>query len=1427
MVPRRIFISYPWVDGGALASRLERDLHSIGHEVWRDNRMTGQLPVWREVEKAILDHDTLICIMTPSAVRPDSYCLREISFAREKKRRVILVLAKPCESRFITHDLYRVDFTEWESDNDYQRACERLFAVLKGGASTLPDTGTARPSKSSQIHPRLKSLDFEFDISKHIPDFTGRKWLFDELEEWISDEQSRVFFITGDPGTGKSAVMAWLACNDARMVLHHFCVAAVEDTVRPLTFVRSIAAQLADKWPLYRKQLATLNADEFDDPDPGTLFRSLLATPAKDLSLGGTLLILVDALDEAFLQPGRNIVRMLGESLGYLPDWMRLVVTSRKEPDILALFRQYRPHEIEAQREDNKRDVRDYLARKLKEQRLASALDAKEVDPTATALLIEEKGAGNFLYVVQALEEIKCGGIDPARPEAFPVSLEGFYLKFFQRVFPDQRDTQDGEPYTSYRPLLDVLCAAREPLTVDEIARFLGKKAFDVRRELARVAVFFPKRKDKYQAYHKSVTDWLTGKVTDYTKYLVDLEHGHQRIAYTCWLEYQNGISGLSPYSLAHLPSHLCEAERWDELETVLTDLRFISARVRAGIVHDLILDYRKALDNLPEGREEKQKTHWRQQRVHRYVSDLLAYSKGKISTLDVISSVNPLSDEAIENDSERIRSTSTRLDRIRVFFRFVYSEAHALARYGDWPCFVFQHAYNSADSGPVPASAEMILDPEKKHLLFLRNQGTRPLFNPHPALLRTLEGHTTTVNAVSATPDGSHAVSGSDDRTVRYWDLETGKCLRTLEGHAMPVTAVSVTPDGQRAVSGSEDRTLRFWDLRTGQCLCTLEGHTNRVNTVSVTPDGCHAISGSDDRTVRYWDLESGKCLRTLEGHAMPVTAVSATPDGQRAVSGSEDCTLRFWDLRTGQCVHTLEGHTMAVNAVSATPDGRHAVSGSNDGTLRFWDLESGKCLRTLEGYSMPVIAVSVTPDGCRAVSGSVDRTVRLWDLETGQCLRTLEGHTRWVHAVSVMPDGRRAISGSDDDMLRLWDLETGKCLRTREAHANDVTAVSVTPDGRNAVSGSEDHSLRFWDLRTGQCLCTLEGHTNRVNTVSVTPDGRNAVSGSEDRSLRFWDLRTGQCLCTLEGHTNRVNTVSVTPDGCHAISGSHDHTLRFWELETGKCLHKLEGHTDRVTAAEVMPDGRNAVSGSGDRTLRYWDLERGKCLRTREAHASDVTAVSVTPDGRKAVSGSEDRSLRYWDLRTGQCLRTLEGHTNRVNTVSVTPDGCHAISGSHDHTLRFWDLQTGQCLAVCRTDSDIHSLELGREGRIVCGTAGGEVIFLTARNLPPAGPAAVSAVRLWHYGPPEARGHWAEHFTTLCLWCGQRFPVPPGLVDLIHVITLAAKLSPDQSPCLELSREAWNEPKLLAECPKCGKLLKFNPFWVDNQDRWSGYIR
>ena len=160
------------------------------------------------------------------------------------------------------------------------------------------------------------------------------------------------------------------------------------------------------------------------------------------------------------------------------------------------------------------------------------------------------------------------------------------------------------------------------------------------------------------------------------------------------------------------------------------------------------------------------------------------------------------------------------------------------------------------------------------------------------------------------------------------------------LVGHTGSVNSVAWHADGKLALSGSHDRTVRVWEVESGKCERVLKAHTDSVNSVAWHANGKHALSGSDDRTVRVWEVESGKCERVLEGHTGSIMSVAWRGDGKLALSGSGDKTVRVWEVESGKCERVLVGHTGGINNVAWHADGKLARSGAFNGVWHSWDL-------------------------------------------------------------------------------------------------------------------------------------------------------------------------------------------------------------------------------------------------------------------------------------------------------------------------------------------------------------------------------------------------------------------------------------------------------------------------------------------------------
>jgi WD40 repeat protein/tRNA A-37 threonylcarbamoyl transferase component Bud32 len=289
-------------------------------------------------------------------------------------------------------------------------------------------------------------------------------------------------------------------------------------------------------------------------------------------------------------------------------------------------------------------------------------------------------------------------------------------------------------------------------------------------------------------------------------------------------------------------------------------------------------------------------------------------------------------------------------------------------------------------------------------------------------ALVNTFTGHSYWVDSVAFSPDGQILASGSDDKTIKLWNIPTGQLKTTLTGHSTPVNSVAFSPDGQTLASGSYDHTIKLWNIPTGELKTTFTGHSNVVDSVAFSPDGQTLASSSWDNTIKLWNIPTGELQMTLTGLSKSAHSVAFSPDGQTLASGNRDNTIKLWNVPTGELKTTLIGHSNSVWSVAFSPDGQTLASGSWDNTIKLWNIPISELERTLTGHSELVTSVAFSPDSQTLASSSGDHTIKLWNVSTGKLKTTLTDHSDYVNSVAFSPDGQTLASGSADYTIKLW---------------------------------------------------------------------------------------------------------------------------------------------------------------------------------------------------------------------------------------------------------------------------------------------------------------------------------------------------------------------------------------------------------------------
>jgi WD40 repeat protein/DNA-binding SARP family transcriptional activator len=276
-------------------------------------------------------------------------------------------------------------------------------------------------------------------------------------------------------------------------------------------------------------------------------------------------------------------------------------------------------------------------------------------------------------------------------------------------------------------------------------------------------------------------------------------------------------------------------------------------------------------------------------------------------------------------------------------------------------------------------------------------------------------------ISALAFSPDGKYMLTAGN-RDIVLWDTHTGQKLHEFIGHTDLINyGVAYSPDGKYILSGSWDKSIRLWDIQTGKEIYKLVD-AGGVNSVAFSPDGKYIATASIG-AARLWKSETGEKVSDFSGVDQRTWRVTISPNGEYVAFSSDDGT-RLFEVFSGRLIRQFIGQTDAYS-VAFSPDGKYLVTGGGDQKVWLWDVNTGQNLWQFIGHTDTIWTVAFSPDGKYVVTASADGTARLWDAQTGQELRRFIGHTAGVENVVFSPDGKFILTGSDDGTAMLWDVD------------------------------------------------------------------------------------------------------------------------------------------------------------------------------------------------------------------------------------------------------------------------------------------------------------------------------------------------------------------------------------------------------------------
>jgi WD40 repeat protein len=753
-------------------------------------------------------------------------------------------------------------------------------------------------------------------------------------------------------------------------------------------------------------------------------------------------------------------------------------------------------------------------------------------------------------------------------------------------------------------------------------------------------------------------------------------------------------------------------------------------------------------------------------------------------------------------------------------------------------------------------------------------------------AKVATLPAHWTgNTWGYAISPDSRHIVSAVEDSreqrlatesgsytpyySLKVWDLESGNEIATLIDHEAGISGrvCAYSPDGARLAVGGSD--LKVWDTHIWQEVAAAEGHkywdpihkehaTTAIDSCAYTNDGAYVITVSERNflphltlkdgklinkgtiklfpTLRVWHADTCTQVAILEGHKEDIESYANSPDGKRIVTASADKTLKLWDIDLKIQMATLIGHQDLVSACVYSPDGTRIVSASYDGTLKLWDANANTSAAAI--LDRKVTACAFSPDGKRIAFVSKQGAVKLFATRVGaepvayggetlkyfkegeaapeQAKQTVFEDAVSVESCAYSPDSRLIATGSSGMSLKVLDASLGTVIAELAGHPGPIWACAYSPDGGSLVSG--DSKAIIWNTQTWAKVCELGGFKNWLAGCVYSPDGRQVVVASADALLFILDLGSLSVAGLVTGHTKLVQACASSPDGRYVVTASSDATLKVWDIGRRQEVATLNGHADKVDSCSFSPDGRRLVSASGDATLKLWNT---------------VTWTEVATFSGHRVPATDDRVLEIWDVNKGLLIATPSGYKDKL-LCAYSPDCRHVISGTSDGVVKVWDVNHAIEAAQFVTGSCVTAIAVGDAGRhIGVGTESGWAYVLRLQTHLPTVPV-VTASYLYRF----SRRRRDKRPSYQCAWCGLRLRLPSRIARAIRELNsdtdsqnrerqglldrLVYRRSRAKVSFAALPVEAWDNPRLLSECAHCNQRLRFNPFIVDNRDRY-----
>ena len=486
--------------------------------------------------------------------------------------------------------------------------------------------------------------------------------------------------------------------------------------------------------------------------------------------------------------------------------------------------------------------------------------------------------------------------------------------------------------------------------------------------------------------------------------------------------------------------------------------------------------------------------------------------------------------------------------------------------------------------------------------------------------------------------------------------DAITGTYTSVLSGHTSRVGSLVFSFGGNFLVSGSDDKTVNFWDIQTGGVIKTFLGHTGWVLSVSISQDQTTIASGCWDETVRLWNIETGECCHVIKQQA-GVCCVSFSPTDTQCLMSVSDDKIWQWDREGHQTGPVYDGSCY----VAFSLDGTQFVS-CNGAAVTVQSSDSRVIMAEFHVANSDFKCCCFSSDG-RLVAGAAGSTIYVWDIAGSKphLIETFVGHTSKITSLAFSSS---LISTSEDKSVKFWQIGTLSpgpvVIDTVSTPITSASIESVTLQPRDGIAISSDSAgvVKIWDISTGLCKVSFqtpaEGHTLRDAQLL---EGRLILIWHVGQKVHIWDAEKGDSRM-LDVPEFGVNGIRISGDGSKVFIAM-ENFIQAWSVQTGEAVGEVELKGDPFLDS-LYVDGSKIWVCFKDSPIQGWDFG---------TPSSSPVPLSNTSSGRPCLDFIDGTG--WWHTSPARVNDTVMGkivfqlHGKYTKPTVVHWDGQYLVAG------------------------------------------------------------------------------------------------------------------------------------------------------------------